>query len=57
MRAAALGVLKLIPGLSSERAIRAIRRDTPGVPTLEEFWRLPVADLASVHPGVAASPG
>ncbi len=51
------GVLKRIPGLSSERAIRAIRRDAPGGPTLEQFWRFLIADLAAVHPGFAAPPG
>jgi DNA-binding transcriptional LysR family regulator len=35
----ASGVLKRLPGISGERLIRAIRRLTPGGPTLEEFWR------------------
>ena len=33
------GALKRLPGVSTERSIRAIRREAPGGPTLEEFWR------------------
>jgi DNA-binding transcriptional LysR family regulator len=33
------GALKRLPGVSTERLIRAIRREAPGGPTLEEFWR------------------
>lgn len=34
------GVLKRLPGPSSHRAIRAIRRHAPGGPALEQFWSL-----------------
>jgi DNA-binding transcriptional LysR family regulator len=34
------GALKHLPGLSSRRAIRAIRRHTQGGPALEHFWGL-----------------
>jgi DNA-binding transcriptional LysR family regulator len=34
------GVLKRLPGPSSQRAIRAIRRRAPGGPALEQFWLL-----------------
>ena len=33
------GVLRRLPGPSTRREIRAIRRPTSGGPTLEEFWR------------------
>jgi DNA-binding transcriptional LysR family regulator len=32
------GILKRLPGPSSQRAIRAIRRREPGGPALEQFW-------------------
>jgi DNA-binding transcriptional LysR family regulator len=35
----ASGRLKRLTGISGERLIRAIRREAPGGPTLEEFWR------------------
>lgn len=35
-----LGVLKRLPGPSSRRAIRAIRRPAQGGPALEHFWTL-----------------
>ncbi len=35
----ASGRFKRLPGISGERLIRAIRRQAPGGPTLEEFWR------------------
>jgi len=35
----ASGRLKHLTGISGERLIRAIRREAPGGPTLEEFWR------------------
>jgi len=35
----ASGRFKRLPGSSGERLIRAIRRQAPGGPTLEEFWR------------------
>jgi DNA-binding transcriptional LysR family regulator len=34
------GALKILPGLSSRRAIRAIRRHAQGGPALEHFWSL-----------------
>lgn len=34
------GLLKRLPGPSSQRAIRAIRRRAPGGPALEQFWLL-----------------
>ncbi len=36
----ASGLLKRLPGPSSQRAIRAIRRRAPGGPALEQFWLL-----------------
>jgi DNA-binding transcriptional LysR family regulator len=34
------GLLKRLPGPSTQRAIRAIRRRAPGGPALEQFWLL-----------------
>jgi DNA-binding transcriptional LysR family regulator len=34
------GALKRLPGLSSRRSIRAIRRHAQGGPALEHFWTL-----------------
>jgi DNA-binding transcriptional LysR family regulator len=44
------GLLKRLAGPSTTRAIQAIRRESLGGPTLEEFWRFIVA---SVKPEVA----
>lgn len=38
------GALKRLPGPSSRRAIRAIRRHAPGGPALEHFWTLLLAE-------------
>ena len=43
------GVLKRLPGPSTRRAIRAIRRESLGGPTLEEFWRF-IVDGAMPEP-------
>lgn len=41
------GALKRLPGPSSLRAIRAVRRRTPGGPALEQFWDLLAKEASS----------
>lgn len=49
----ASGVLRRLPGPSSTRAIRAIRRRSQGGPTLEEFWTL-LTGKAHIDGGIRA---